>query len=359
MKYTRTQKTIPGVIRPRALSTAAVDAVAPPLPAHLAELGALPVWGLCDETKIAVRFDGRRPWGGVDTGDQGAVNDATARRVPPPRNVLRTYDDARRGLAVMSGRTVALRDEAGPMIDGLSVRFVPTIGVRLVGLDLDGVIDADGRVHEYARAMLDDWGTFAEVSVSGKGIHAYGFAWIDDDLPDGSVALQLGGDGGEGFVPWPKKTPSAAIYCGRTWRHFRWSGVGFGRFASLPVTWCDDVVRLYLRGWFGYRPKPEAIPQAPLRAGTRTASPGWWQRVTAAEIAARMPTARYSGSRWYAVCPTCRDGGRQSSGGPLRPSLRIWDDADGIGWTCPACKTAGRAKALTAHLGQIAMGWAS
>ena len=115
----------------RSATPAELDCVALPLLPAIADIGELRQWALADERKIAVRFDGRRPWGGASKGDQCDVIGALEAGRAVPSTVLGTFDEARRALVRLHGRPVPVRDPetgamvGGPVIDGLSIRFLP------------------------------------------------------------------------------------------------------------------------------------------------------------------------------------------------------------------------------------------
>ena len=357
---------LPRIRLARTPSASELDAIAPPLPVAIAELGTLRQWALADASKVSVRFDGWRPWGADVRGDVGEVLAAVKAGEDAPRSVLGTFDEARAALLRLSGRPVPLRDWAtgertdGPVIDGLSLRFVPVAGRRLVGVDFDGVIDERGRLHRACRWLLDELATFVEVSVSGRGLHAY--VWVDDldeALPDASTAYAIG-DGYGGFVPWPSKVPSVAIYDGRSWRHFRWSGVGYSRWATLPVANTTSVVNRWLRdiamcrevdAWHMAREAP-VVDEVRMRSrsgrgGQRSA----FSRLTAGEVAAYLAEAGLRvggrGGAYTAVCPRCRNSGRVSrnedgsAGSTLRPSLSIWMSDGRTAVSCHYCQKVG------------------
>ena len=54
------------------------------------------------------------------------------------------------------------------------------IGVMLsdgiVGIDLDGVVDADGKISDWAQKIVNDIGSYAEISPSGTGVHILAYA---------------------------------------------------------------------------------------------------------------------------------------------------------------------------------------
>lgn len=342
---------VPRIRLARPPSASELDAIAPPLPVGIRELGALRQWGLCDARKVAVRFDGRHPWGADLRGDVGDVLAAVKAGNEPPRNVLGTYDEARAALLRLRGRPVPLKHWGtgertdGPVIDGLSLRFLPVGGRRLVGVDFDGVIDERGRLHRACRWLLDELSTFVEVSVSGRGLHAY--VWVDDldgALPDASTAYGLG-EGYGRFVPWPSKVPSVAIYDGRSWRHFRWSGVGYGRWAGLPIANASDVIPRWLRdieacrqvdAWRKSLEPREPLPAVPAGIGSRLS---WATERNAGQVTAALG-GRVVYGRFEAPCPWCARQGRESKSG--RMSLVVWDDANGkVGVTCWYCRERG------------------
>ena len=67
-----------------------------------------------------------------------------------------TYDHAR-----------AVEDQ----YDGIG--FVFTLGAGIVGIDLDHVIDAEGRIDPKARRVLDELNSYTELSPSGEGLHIF------------------------------------------------------------------------------------------------------------------------------------------------------------------------------------------
>lgn len=54
------------------------------------------------------------------------------------------------------------------------------IGVMLsdgvVGIDLDGVVGSDGKIADWAQRIIDDVGSYAEISPSGTGVHILAYA---------------------------------------------------------------------------------------------------------------------------------------------------------------------------------------
>ena len=256
-------------------------------------------------------------------------------------------DDARRALVRLHGRAVPVANGetgVGPVIDGLSIRFLPVPGRRLVGIDFDGVIDEQRRLHRACRWLLDELETFVEVSVSGRGLHAYVWADVDDDAPDCTRGHGLG-EGYGRFVPWPSKVPSVAIYCGRTWRHFRWSGIGYGRWGGLPIAdgtatvnrWMRDIVAC--RAVDAWRRSLERPVEAPGRPRSMRRGPLVDLRnLSGHEVAGYLDAKRVGGS-WVAFCPHCKARGRVSRSG--RPSLSIWTDGGRVAVTCHACQADG------------------
>lgn len=58
---------------------------------------------------------------------------------------------------------------------GFGDGFGFVLGDGVGGLDLDGVVDADGSLAEAARTLLDALpATYTEVSPSGRGLHVFG-----------------------------------------------------------------------------------------------------------------------------------------------------------------------------------------
>jgi hypothetical protein len=66
---------------------------------------------------------------------------------------------------------------AAPGVDG--VGFVVTWDDPYTGVDLDGALDADGRVRPWAGAILDGLNSYTEVTPSGRGLRV----WVQGALP--------------------------------------------------------------------------------------------------------------------------------------------------------------------------------
>lgn len=326
---------------------------APPLPAALEEVGALRQWALVDAGKVAVRFDGRRTWGrDGERGDVAAVLAALRAGKVPPRRVLGTYAEACEALSRLHGRAVPQRDWAtgdvvdGPAIDGISLRFLPVSGRRLVGVDFDGVIDEAGRLHAACAELLGELDTFVEVSVSGRGLHAYCWAEVDEAAPEQAVAYLLG-DGGPSFVPVAGKAASCAIYDGRSWRHFRWGGVGYGRWAHHAVAERTATVRRWqldieaCRKVDAWRAALEAPAAPAVRPRGRAVGGDWARVLTVGQVAERVG-ARPMGSRYRGFCPHCRAIGRKSRSGS--PTLSLWDAGGRVAVHCFYCETHGMSR---------------
>lgn len=63
---------------------------------------------------------------------------------------------------------IAALEHGDVVADGVGFIFVKEDG--LIGIDLDGCIDDEGRLADEARTVLDELGSFAEISPSGRGI---------------------------------------------------------------------------------------------------------------------------------------------------------------------------------------------
>ncbi len=329
-------------------SVASLDAVAPPLPDAVAEIGCLSQWALAHAGKVSVKWNRQSA-----SGDpvQAMMQACRAGGLPDPE-IVGTYDEARAWLARLHGQpsrvwnfeTKAMQD--GPPIDGLSLRFLPFPGRRLVGLDFDGVIDANGCFHPVFMELCDELGTFVELSVSGKGAHAYVWADVPDDAPNQSVAFGLG-DGGADFVPWDGKAPSVAIYCGRAWRHFRWTGDGFAFWYRTAIaertqligSWLVDIARG--RAAEDARKRADRGVSVPPGAGRRRigGSGGSWSTDLTASQVAHLLGGSMARGRLEAQCPRCAETGRISSSG--RPSLVVSDGPGSVRVTCWYCREHG------------------
>ena len=334
-----------------------LDAVAPSLPDAVAEIGSLPQWALAHAGKVSVKWDRHSAFGDAV---QAMMQACRAGGLPDPA-VVGTHDEARAWLARLQGRpsrvwnrdTSAMED--GPPIDALSLRFLPFPGRRLVGLDFDGVIDADGRFHPVFMELCDELGTFVEVSVSGRGAHAYVWADVPDDAPMQSVAYGIG-DGGPDFTPWEGKAPSVAIYCGRTWRHFRWTGKGFAYWYRSAIAERTQLIRSWLADMARERAAEDARKRAEraasLPSGGRRRVSGtrlsWATHLSAAEVA-RILGGSMSRGRLEAHCPRCAETGRVSSSG--RPSLVVSDGPSGVRVTCWYCREHGDHRDVWAAVG--------
>lgn len=321
------------------------------LSANLRDLAAMPVWCLADSAKVACTLSGRRQWGGAASGDQKDLHDAIAAGARLPANLVATHREASIALDRVNGRTT----QAPAIVDGLAVRFHP--GAPLLGIDLDHVVKPDGTTHPYVAAIAKDFGTYAELSRSGRGLHLYGTGTVDAGLVSGVAGMSLGGDFEGWQPPHVAKAPTIALYDARAWRHFVWTGKGWGDWGSAPVRDISAMATRYLSGFFAYRPtapKPDPVPVDPsLRRFARG-----WNQLPAATVAAHLGAKR-SGSGWLVVCPSCRAVGRQSKDGGLRPSLRIWYAADGVAVACDPCSAGGRRGDLFARVGAICRGLAA
>ena len=334
-----------------------LDAVAPPLPDAVAEIGSLPQWALAHAGKVSVKWDRRSAFGDACT----AIMEACRAGGLPDPAVVGTHDQARAWLVRRQGCPSRVWnhdkrvEEDGPPIDALSLRFLPFPGRRLVGLDFDGVIDCHGRFHPVFMQLCDELDTFVELSVSGRGAHAYVWADVPDDAPNQKKVHPLG-DGGPDFTPWEGKAPSVHIYCGRAWKHFRWTGVGFAYWYRSGIAERTQLIRGWLADIAREREAVEAIERAErhvsLPSGGRRRAGGirvsWARRLSAAEVA-RILGGSMSRGRLEAHCPRCAETGRVSSSG--RPSLVLSDGPDGVRVTCWYCREHGDHRDVWAAVG--------
>ncbi|NBQ33588.1 MAG: hypothetical protein EBU21_16830, partial [Proteobacteria bacterium] len=169
----------------RSVPTAMLDEASPPLPDALREIGSLPQWALANAGKVSVKWDRRS----AAKYQSDPIMEACRAGGAPNPAVLGTHDEARAWLVRLRGQPSRVRnrdtgkEEDGPPIDALSLRFLPFPGRRLVGLDFDGVIDCEGRFHPVFMQLCEELDTFVELSVSGRGAHAYVWADLPDDAP--------------------------------------------------------------------------------------------------------------------------------------------------------------------------------
>lgn len=81
---------------------------------------------------------------------------------------------------------------------GVGIGYVLAAGDGIVCVDLDHCIDAEGRVAEWAQAILDRCPpTFVEVSMSGTGLHVWGRGHLTTAIKvrRGEVAIEVYGAG--------------------------------------------------------------------------------------------------------------------------------------------------------------------
>ncbi|NBT27829.1 MAG: hypothetical protein EBT09_15100, partial [Actinobacteria bacterium] len=116
------------------LPTVVLDQASPPLPDALREIASLPQWALANAGKISVKWDRRSASGDACT----AIMEACRTGGLPDPAVVGTHDQARAWLARLQGRPSRVwnhqkrEEEDGPLIDALSLRFLPFPGRRLV-----------------------------------------------------------------------------------------------------------------------------------------------------------------------------------------------------------------------------------
>ncbi|NBT20314.1 MAG: hypothetical protein EBT00_16310 [Proteobacteria bacterium] len=305
----------------RSVPTAMLDEASPPLPDALREIGSLPQWALANAGKVSVKWDRHS----AAKYQSDPIMEACRAGGAPNPAVLGTHDEARAWLVRLRGQPSRVRnrdtgkEEDGPPIDALSLRFLPFPGRRLVGLDFDGVIDCEGRFHPHPI-----------------------------------------GDGGPDFAPWDGKPPSVHVYCGRAWKHFRWTGVGFAYWYRAPIAERSQLICEYLRDIARDTAARKAMEDAkwpassPSRGfrlprvsgGTRVS---WARRLSAAEVA-RILGGSMSRGRLEAHCPRCAETGRVSSSG--RPSLVLSDGPDGVRVTCWYCREHGDHRDVWAAVGE-------
>lgn len=338
-----------------------LDSVAPPLPDALAEIGSLPQWALAHAGKVSVKWDRRSAFGDACT----AIMEACRAGGLPDPAVVGTHDQARAWLARLQGRPSRVWnhqkrvEEDGPLIDALSLRFLPFPGRRLVGLDFDGVIDCEGRFHPVFMQLCEELDTFVELSVSGRGAHAYVWADLPDDAPKQDKIHPIG-DGGQDFAPWDGKPPSVHIYCGRAWKHFRWTGVGFAYWYRAPIAERTQLICEYLRDIARDAAARKVIDDRKRAASSRSGGSrlprvsggtrvSWARRLSAAEVAGILRGSMSRG-RLEAHCPRCAETGRVSSSG--RPSLVLSDGPDGVRVTCWYCREHGDHRDVWAAVGE-------
>src|SRR5262249_10253550 len=82
-------------------------------------------------------------------------------------------------------------------LDGLGfvLGWIPDSDRCISGIDLDHCVDSQGRIADWAQALIDSLGSYAEISPSGRGVEVFaeGF-WIEG--PSYEVLDGLGEDGG-------------------------------------------------------------------------------------------------------------------------------------------------------------------
>ncbi|MFF9171736.1 MULTISPECIES: DNA primase [unclassified Streptomyces] len=94
-------------------------------------------------------------------------------------------------------RTWTTYGEASASTAGVGMGFVLD-GDGVVCIDLDHTFDADGSLKPWAEEILRDAGrTFVEVSMSGQGLHVWGFADVRQGrkLRRGDLAVEVYGTG--------------------------------------------------------------------------------------------------------------------------------------------------------------------
>jgi putative DNA primase/helicase len=74
-------------------------------------------------------------------------------------------------------------------IAGLGFSLCREIGV--IGGDLDGCVDADGKLSELAVELISSLGTYFEISPGGRGLRFFGYASLDKALVRPKVGLEI------------------------------------------------------------------------------------------------------------------------------------------------------------------------
>ena len=283
-----------------------LDVPPPTSSAVPADLAAWPYWNLA-AGKVPVWLDGSNVDGDGDGPgtNLGNVHEAARTGATPPTDLVGTRADALEGA----------RDHR--RTDGIGVRLVPTRGRRLVAFDFDGVIDRDGRLHAEVVGILDALGTWCEVSRSGRGVHAFGWADVGDaddpPWPDPWRKVRLDGDPGDGWVPWPDpKRDGATIAPGIEGRDGRQAGylvstgTPFGRWGDLPLA---DVTRPYdaiVRArWVVAMPPPSRAVQGQETrdTGTSVGARPYLTWPTAQALAEALGATATGSGQWHGRCP--------------------------------------------------------
>lgn len=160
--------------------------------------------------------------GGRRFGDQGSERD---------RARLVSFDDANSAAAIRG-------------MDGIGFAFLP--GDGLLGIDLDGMVDADtGEVAERLEAIVQACGSYTEWSPSGTGVHVIGLSGVGETFKSNKVGIE--------------------VFAGR--QFFTFTGRPYGEPLDVAPIAEEVVRRLYVtvKG----KPKPR-----PALAPATTAPPG-------------------------------------------------------------------------------------
>lgn len=243
------------------------------------------------------------PAGGRRAGDQGSDSD---------RARLGSFEQA----------THAAR--AGDF-DGVGFAFLP--GDGLLGIDLDGMVDADtGEVSERMRAILTACGSYAEYSPSGTGVHV--ICTLPAEIESAWVAAGR-------RLAFKSNKIGVEVFSGR--QFFTWTGRSFDELPLLVSPITEPVLRRLYATVEGARASaPGAVPaqaSAPASAPPSGAMVGGRQRSLAETAALAEEAIQHIASDEY---QTWVEMGLACKAGLGAAGYLVWD-----AWSARSPKYAG------------------